>query len=200
MSAGYSPYLECVTHVSKPYPYWFRWSPTPSHRSPIFLPRLCRLSTLELRLPLPDHMSLRLSLSLPCLAFVLNWNCKSQFFFFFFCFPAHLLSGLGFSFTALGPLIMLYIFCFEDVEKSTDLLKSLLVGTLFGWSCIWGFTQCISVFYFMQSVFVSVWLFVFVPSTLFIIVNMLYLFLMKYLLPIKEKESWLEWPIDFGAY
>ena len=86
MSAGYSPYLECVTHISKPYPYRFRWSPTPSHRSPIFLPRLCRLSTLELLLPLPDHMSLRLSLSLPCLAFVLNWNCKSQFFFSFFVF------------------------------------------------------------------------------------------------------------------
>ena len=83
MSAGYSPYLECVTHVSKPYLYRFRWSPTPNHRSPIFLPRLCRLSTLELLLPLPDHMSLRLSLSLPCLAFVLNWNCKSQFFFLF---------------------------------------------------------------------------------------------------------------------
>ena len=41
---------------------------------------------------------------------------------------------------------------FEDVEKSVDFLKSLLVGTLFGWSHIWGFTQCISVFDFMQSV------------------------------------------------
>ena len=94
-----------------------------------------------------------LSLALP-----LFWiGIANRNFFFFFCFPAHLLSGLGFSFTALGPLIMLYIVCFEDVEKSADLLKSLLVGTLFGWSCIWGFTQCISVFYFVQSVFVSVW-------------------------------------------
>ena len=41
---------------------------------------------------------------------------------------------------------------FEDVEESVDFLKSLLVGTLFGWSHIWGFTQCISVFDFMQSV------------------------------------------------
>ena len=41
---------------------------------------------------------------------------------------------------------------FEDVEKSIDLLKSLLVGTLFGWSHIWGFTLCISVFDFMQSI------------------------------------------------
>ena len=45
---------------------------------------------------------------------------------------------------------------FEDVEKSADFLKSLLVGTFFGWSRIWGFTQCISVFDFMQFVFVSV--------------------------------------------
>ena len=28
----------------------------------------------------------------------------------------------------------------------------LLVGTLFGWSRIWGFTQCISIFDFLQSV------------------------------------------------
>ena len=31
----------------------------------------------------------------------------------------------------------------------------LLVGTLFGWSRIWGFTQCISIFDFLQSVSVS---------------------------------------------
>ena len=36
-------------------------------------------------------------------------------------------------------------------------LKSLLVGTLFGWSRIWGFTQCFSIFYFMQSVSIPVW-------------------------------------------
>ena len=45
---------------------------------------------------------------------------------------------------------------FEDIEKFADFLKSLLVGSLFGWSHIWGFTQCISVFDFVQSVFVSV--------------------------------------------
>ena len=45
---------------------------------------------------------------------------------------------------------------FEDVEKSADFLKFLLVGTLFGWSRIWGFIQCISVFDFVQSIFVYV--------------------------------------------
>ena len=45
---------------------------------------------------------------------------------------------------------------FEDVEKFADFLKSLLVGTLLGWSRIWGFIQCISVFDFMKSVFVSI--------------------------------------------
>ena len=44
---------------------------------------------------------------------------------------------------------------FEDVEISVDLLKSLLVGTLFVWSCIWDFTQCIYVFDFLQSIYVS---------------------------------------------
>ena len=33
---------------------------------------------------------------------------------------------------------------YEDVEKSAEFLKSLLVGTLFGWSHIWGFTQVFS--------------------------------------------------------
>ena len=42
---------------------------------------------------------------------------------------------------------------FEDVEKSADFLKSLLVGSLFGWSRIWGFTQRISLFDFVQSIF-----------------------------------------------
>ena len=44
---------------------------------------------------------------------------------------------------------------FEDVENSVYLLKSLLVGTLFGWSRIGGFTYYIFVFTFLQSVFVS---------------------------------------------
>ena len=41
---------------------------------------------------------------------------------------------------------------FEDVEKSTNFLKSLLVETLFGWSHIWGFTQCISISDFVHSI------------------------------------------------
>ena len=44
---------------------------------------------------------------------------------------------------------------FEDVEKYVDLLKSLLVGTLFGWSRIWGFTQFISLSDFLHSISVS---------------------------------------------
>ena len=41
---------------------------------------------------------------------------------------------------------------FEDVEISADFLKFLLVGTLFGWFCPWGFTQCISIFDFVHSI------------------------------------------------
>ena len=41
---------------------------------------------------------------------------------------------------------------FEDVEKSADFLKFLLVGTLFGWFCTWGFTQCIFIFDFVHSI------------------------------------------------
>ena len=44
---------------------------------------------------------------------------------------------------------------FEDVERSVDLLKSLLIGTLFEWSHIWGFTQFVSIFYFLQLALVS---------------------------------------------
>ena len=39
---------------------------------------------------------------------------------------------------------------FEDIERPLDLLKSLLVGTLFEWSQIWGFTRCISIFDYLQ--------------------------------------------------
>ena len=41
---------------------------------------------------------------------------------------------------------------FEGTERPLDLLKSLLVGTLLGWSQIWSFSQCISIFDFLQSV------------------------------------------------
>ena len=40
---------------------------------------------------------------------------------------------------------------FEDIERLLDLLKYLLVGTLFKWARIWGFTYCISIFDFLQS-------------------------------------------------
>lgn len=37
---------------------------------------------------------------------------------------------------------------FEDIERPVDLLRSMLAGTLFGWSRTWGFMQCISIFGF----------------------------------------------------
>lgn len=73
-----------------------QWSPTPNHRSPHSLSRLCRSSTPELLLPLLANKSLKLSLSLP------RHTCsesKSQFFFLLFslCFSLAIwLSGLGF--------------------------------------------------------------------------------------------------------
>ena len=44
---------------------------------------------------------------------------------------------------------------FEDFERPLDLLKSLLVGTLFEWSFIRGYTRCTSIFEFLESVSVS---------------------------------------------
>ena len=44
---------------------------------------------------------------------------------------------------------------FEDTKRPIDLLKFLLVGTLFEWSQIWGFTQCLSIFDFLQSIISS---------------------------------------------
>ena len=41
---------------------------------------------------------------------------------------------------------------FEDIERTVDLLKSLLTRTLFEWSCIWGFTHCTSLLDFINFV------------------------------------------------
>ena len=41
---------------------------------------------------------------------------------------------------------------FEDIERPLDLLKSLLVGTLFEWSRIWVYTSCTSISDFLESV------------------------------------------------
>ena len=46
---------------------------------------------------------------------------------------------------------------FEDNERPLDLLKFLLFGTLFQWARIWGFTQCISIYDFLQSASFSSW-------------------------------------------
>ena len=83
---------------------------------------------------------------------------------------------------------------FEDVEKSVDLLKSLLVGTLFGWSRIWGFTQFISLSDFLHSISVSLSFFcICFKYSLFITVNMMYFFINEniyYLSKKKESGSW----------
>ena len=44
---------------------------------------------------------------------------------------------------------------FEDIVRSIDLLKPILVGTLFKWSKIWGFTQRISISKFLLSICIS---------------------------------------------
>ena len=44
---------------------------------------------------------------------------------------------------------------FEDIVRSIDLLKPILVGTLFKWGKIWGFAQCISISEFLLSIRIS---------------------------------------------
>ena len=44
----------------------------------------------------------------------------------------------------------------EDIERPVDLLKSLLAGTLFEWSRIWGFTHCLTLSDFLLSVSSSI--------------------------------------------
>ena len=46
---------------------------------------------------------------------------------------------------------------FEDIERTVDLLKSLLTRTLFEWSCIWSFTHCTALSNFLNSVSFSHW-------------------------------------------
>ena len=75
---------------------------------------------------------------------------------------------------------------FEDIERPLDHLKSLLVGTLFEWSRIWGYMWCISISDFLESVSTSFWCNCFKYSV-FIIVNTMYFLLNNTLLPIKKK-------------
>ena len=89
---------------------------------------------------------------------------------------------------------------FEDVEKFVDFLKSLLVGTLVGWSRIWGFTQCISIFDFLHSVFVSLWFFcICFKYNLFIIVNMIYFFIDEISITYPKKKKHLNSQMQFVA-
>ena len=50
---------------------------------------------------------------------------------------------------------------FEDNERSLDLLKHLLFGTLFQWARIWGLTQCISISAFYNLLALALELYVF---------------------------------------
>ena len=44
---------------------------------------------------------------------------------------------------------------FEDIVRSIDLLKPIIVGTLFQCGKIWGFTQCIPISEFLLSIRLS---------------------------------------------
>ena len=44
---------------------------------------------------------------------------------------------------------------FEDNERTLNLLKPLLFGTLFQWAHVWGFTNCISISNFLHSIRLS---------------------------------------------
>ena len=50
---------------------------------------------------------------------------------------------------------------FEDIERPLDLLKSLLVGNLFEWSCIWVYTSCTSISDFLESVNIYIYIYFF---------------------------------------
>ena len=50
---------------------------------------------------------------------------------------------------------------FEDNERSLDVLKHLLFGTLFQWVRIWGLTQCISISTFYNLLALAIELYVF---------------------------------------
>ena len=41
---------------------------------------------------------------------------------------------------------------FEDKERTLDLLKAFLFGTLFQWAHVWGFTNRISISDFLASI------------------------------------------------
>ena len=45
---------------------------------------------------------------------------------------------------------------FEEIERLVDRVKSLLLRTFLEWSHIWGFTHCISLFQFLNSVSFSI--------------------------------------------
>ena len=55
---------------------------------------------------------------------------------------------------------------FEDFEIPVDLLKSLLVGTLFEWSHVLGFMHCIIISDFLLLLVLLFDLFVFISSTM----------------------------------
>ena len=86
---------------------------------------------------------------------------------------------------------------FEDVEKSIDLLKSLLVGTLFGWSRIWVlrnvFPYLISsnLFLFLCGFFFFLGICICFKYSLFIIVNMIYFFINENIYYLSTKKKYM---------
>ena len=79
---------------------------------------------------------------------------------------------------------------FEDIVRSTDLLKPILVGTLFQWVRIWGFAQCYSIFDFLLSVQISFWVIcIHFKNRVFTIVNTMSYYAINYWLCIKKKKK-----------
>ena len=79
---------------------------------------------------------------------------------------------------------------FEDIERSIDMMKNLMVRTLFEWSRIWGLTHCSSLSNFLLSIRLSFWFdCIYFKGSEFTIVNTLFLFINKTLIIYKKKEE-----------
>ena len=95
---------------------------------------------------------------------------------------------------------------FEDIVRSVDLLKPILVGTLFQSGRIWGFTHCISISEFLLSVHISSWgTCIRFKFRVFTIVNMMSFLWNKSLITYQKKPcrytaSAVYWYTNFGIH
>ena len=114
-----------------PFPWKCIWSTKVPKRVSFFLWPAARGSILTI-----DNLVLR---QLP----LVNWCCMC------WCdeeIVNHLLLHCKFAYTL-----------WSETVRSIDLLKPILVGTLFTWAKIWGFTQCISISKLLLSIRTSSW-------------------------------------------